>query len=96
MQEGIGDISFVLETADLSASADELRKVLVGDEETTVATFRQLREVRDWVEHWGGRMVVSTPDNQGILIKLVLKRHRWMSDPRPAVSQPPQNTGAQK
>jgi hypothetical protein len=95
-EEGIGDISFVLETAHVSASADELRKVLVDDEETSIDEFRQLREVRNWVEKWGGRMVVSTPDDLGIVIKLVLKRHHWMSDPRPVGSQQPKQTGTQK
>ena len=95
-EEGIGDISFLLETAHVSASADELRKVLIDDKETSVEELRPLREVRDWVDQWGGRMIVSTRGDRGVVIKLVLKRHHWMNDPRPASSAQPKPKGTLK
>jgi hypothetical protein len=96
VEPGIADIAFVLETADLSVSADEVRKVLVDDEATSAGQLRSLREVSDWVDQWGGRMVVSARDDQGIAIKLVLKRHRWLSDPRLSGAEEAKETGTQE
>jgi hypothetical protein len=82
-EEDINDIGFVMETADVSASVNELRRVFVDGQQTFVAELRQLREVRDWVDQWGGRIVVSTDDHRGIVIKLVLRRHFWRGDQNP-------------
>ena len=95
-EEGVGDVKFVFETDQVATSADELRKVLIDGEETGVDEFRQFREVSDWVDRWGGRMIVATQDDHRTVIKLVLKRHHWTTDPRPAGAPQAKESGTQK
>jgi hypothetical protein len=76
--KGCDELTFTLQNQGVGASAELLREILHDDQETRVDVFRRLREVRDWVQRWGGRMVVSADENKGIVVKLVLRLHEFL------------------
>src|SRR5690606_16928097 len=77
VDDAVSHVNITFSNEGYGTSDDRIKAALSDKYSNSLDEFRRLKDLRDWIEQWGGRMIVQSELGTGIVVELIMQKYDW-------------------